>query len=202
MWEDSWFKMEWAQWSSVLLHTKVSIAIFTLILWTLVVSSDWFPQCSLIVFFRDCLRFVSIACPLSFCGRRDLGSHGENLLGLRLKIQLYNTAAILCCLAHAFQVFIPTESSLGGQPLDDSSLASHQKLHLELAAEQTESCSVRPRNLTQDSLVIFQRVLDSPSVHVCQPSWQAHKFTSILEEGEREKMTFHRVLGILEDGAR
>lgn len=113
--------------------------------------------------------------------------------------QPYNTAAILCSLACASQVLIP--SCFWGWPCDDSCLAAYQRLHLELAWVQTESCSVRPRNLTQCGLPAFQWVLDSLSAHVCQPPCQAHKFTSILEEGERG-VTFHRVAGVPEDVGR
>jgi len=81
--------------------------------------------------------------------------------------QPYNTAAILCSLACASQVLIP--SCFWGWPCDDSCLAAYQRLHLELAWEQTESCSVRPRNLTQCGLPAFQWVLDSLSARVCQP---------------------------------
>lgn len=113
--------------------------------------------------------------------------------------QPHNAAAILRALACASQVLVP--SCFWGWPCDDSCLAAYQRLHLELAQEQTESCSVRPRNLTQRGLPAFQWVLDSLSAHVCQPPCQAHKFTSILEEGERE-VTFHRVAGTPGDVGR
>lgn len=91
----------------------------------------------------------------------------------------YNTSAILCSLACASQVLIP--SCFWGWPCDDSCLAAYQRFHLELAQEQTEGCSVTPRNLTQCGLLAFQWVLDSLSAHVCQtparhtsslPSWK------------------------------
>lgn len=91
----------------------------------------------------------------------------------------YNTAAILFSLACAFQVLIP--SCFWGWPCADSCLAAYQRFHLELAQEQTEGCSVTPRNLTQCGLPAFQWVLDSLSAHVCQtparhtsslPSWK------------------------------
>lgn len=91
----------------------------------------------------------------------------------------YNTAAILCSLACASQVLIP--SCFWGWPCDDSCLAAYQRFHLELAHDQTEGCSVTPRNLTQCGLPAFQWVLDSLSAHVCQtparhtsslPSWK------------------------------
>lgn len=91
----------------------------------------------------------------------------------------YNAAAILWSLACASQVLIP--SCFWGWPCDDSCLAAYQRFHLELAQEQTEGCSVTPRNLTQCGLPAFQWVLDSLSAHVCQtlarhtsslPSWK------------------------------
>lgn len=101
-------------------------------------------------------------------------------------ISMYNTLAILCCLGHPFQVFMPTKFSLGGQPFADSSLAPHQRLY-RLAAQQTESCSVRPRNLTQRNLLFFRRSLTALQFMSVSPPCQVHKFISIWKKGVGER---------------
>lgn len=122
--------------------------------------------------------------------------------------QPYNTTAILCSLACASQVLIL--SCFWDWPCDDSCLAAYQRLHLELAQSGQKGAVLDPEIwhsvaclLFSGSLTAFQGRLTMVAVraYVCQPPCQAHKFTSILEEGERE-VTFHRVAGTPGDVGR